>query len=73
MPDINLMRRLQRRQAEEPADPATVEREVYEKLYGESRSDVTVIEVPPEPAVRAERNARPRRAPKRAAPSRAVS
>ena len=75
MADIEWLRRLTGNGAAslEPPDPAAVEREVYEKLYGEPYSDISVTEIPPEPAVQAGRRAKTRGAPKRAATSRAVS
>lgn len=72
MPEINFMRRILARRVEEPADPVTVEREVYEKLYGEPSTDITVTEVSPEPAARTGQRATPRRAQRPAAPSRVV-
>jgi hypothetical protein len=69
----SFMRRFLRRQDEEPADPVAVERDVYEKLYGEPSSDISVSELPAQPTAHAGRPARTRQAPKRAAASRAVS
>jgi hypothetical protein len=71
MPEISWLRRSPRPRTGEidPADPASVERQVYETLYGERSSEVEVTEVQPEPARRATSR---RNAPKRATPSRAV-
>ena len=75
MPDIQWLRRLTEGRAarEQPSDPVMTEREVYEKLYGDRSSRLSVLEVPaeepPETAPRPNR----RTAPKRPAPTRAVS
>ena len=71
MPEISWLRRPRRPQAGdiEPADPASVERQVYETLYGNRSSELETTEVRREPARRATNQ---RNAPKRPAPSRAV-
>ena len=72
MPDIQWLRRLTEAR-ERPSDAVMTEREVYEKLYGDRSSRLSVLEVPAEtPSEPAQRPNR-RTAPKRPAPSRAVS
>jgi hypothetical protein len=75
MPEFQWLRRLTegRVAREEPPDPLTQEREVYERLYGERSSRLSVIETPAEEPEETAPRPRRRAATKPPTPSRALS